>query len=70
MTTLINKITTAISGAVLFAAAMVMTGLGLAVVATLAAFAFLAVGVALLAAPFAGMRREDDVIDGEAQPAA
>lgn len=60
MTTLINKITTAVSGAVLFAAAIAMAGLGFAVIATLAFFAFLAIGIALLAAPFARTASEED----------
>lgn len=52
MKTLINKMTTALSGAVLFAAAIAMAGLGFAVIATLAIFAVFAIGVALIAAPF------------------
>ena len=60
MTTLINTITTAVSGAVLFAASIAMAGLGFAVLATLAFFAFLAIGIALLAAPFAKDASEED----------
>jgi hypothetical protein len=52
MTTLINKFTSALSNAVLFAAAIAMAGLGFAVVGTLALFAMMAVGVAMIAAPF------------------
>ncbi len=54
MKTLINKMTSAVSNAVLFAAAIVMAGLGFALVGTLALFGVLALGVALLAAPFVG----------------
>ena len=60
MKNLINKITTAVSGVVLFAAAIAMAGLGFAVIATLALFALLAIGVALLAAPFAKTANEED----------
>lgn len=60
MKTLINKFTTAASGAVLFAAAIAMAGLGFAVIASLAIFAFFAVGVALVAAPFARAALEDE----------
>lgn len=68
MTTFINKITTAISGAVLFVAAIAMAGLGFAVIAMLAFFAFLAVGIALLAAPFAKTVNEEEetIEDAEA----
>jgi hypothetical protein len=54
MNTLITKLTSAISGAVLFAAGCVMAGLGFALVAMLAVFGFVALGVALLATPFLG----------------
>ena len=70
MTTLINKITTAVSGAVLFAAAIAMAGLGFAVIATLALFAFLAVGIALLAAPFANTASQEDEIIENAEVVA
>ena len=60
MKNLINKITTAVSGVVLFAAAIAMAGLGFAVIATLALFALIAIGVALLAAPFAKTANEED----------
>ncbi len=53
MTNLIHKLSSALSNAVLFAAAVIMAGLGFAVVGTLALFALLAVGVAMIAAPFA-----------------
>ena len=67
MKTLINKITNAVSGAVLFAAAVAMAGLGFAVVAILAVFAFFAIGVALLAAPFAqsAETEEESIEDAE-----
>jgi len=64
MTNLINKLTTAISNTVLFAAAIVMAGLGFAVAGTLALFALVAVGVAMIAAPFAA-RQKTDVEDAE-----
>ena len=54
MNTLKTKITTAVSTAVLFAAAVVMTGLGFALAAALAIFAFMALAVALVCAPFVG----------------
>ncbi len=60
MTTLINKISTAVSSAVLFAAAIAIAGLGFAVIASLAFFAFLAIGITLLAAPFAPTANEED----------
>lgn len=66
MKTLINKVTTAISGAVLFAAALAMAGLGFAMIALLAFFAFIAIGVALLAAPFAPAAEPDEAeLDAE-----
>ena len=55
MNTIVNKIATTVSSVVLFAAACVMAGLGFAVVATLAFFALIAVGLTLLAAPFVGL---------------
>ena len=55
MTTLINTITTAISNTVLFAAAIVMAGLGFVFVGTLALFALMAVGVAMIASPFVAL---------------
>ena len=55
MTNLINKATAAVSNTVLFAAAVVMAGLGFAVVGTLALFALMAVGVAMIAAPFVSL---------------
>jgi len=58
MKNLINKITTAVSGAVLFAAALAMAGLGFAVLGTLALFAIMALGLALLAAPFVRLSHE------------
>jgi len=52
MMKLTNKLTSAISNTVLFTAAIVMTGLGFALVGMLALFALMAVGVALIASPF------------------
>lgn len=60
MKTLINKVTSAISGVVLFAAAMAMAVLGFAVIASLAIFSFFAIGVALLAAPFVPVAQKDE----------
>ena len=53
MNTLFNKIASALSGVVVFFAACVMAGIGFAALGILALFALVAVGVALLAAPFA-----------------
>ena len=55
MTTLMTKLTSAMATGVLFLSAGVMAGLGFAVIATLAVFAFSAVGLALIAAPFANL---------------
>lgn len=55
MNTLIKTITTAISNTVLFAAAIVMAGLGFVFVGTLALFALMAVGVAMIASPFVAL---------------
>lgn len=63
MTNLINKISTALSNTVLFAAAVVMAGLGFAVVGTLALFALLAIGVAMIAAPFAKSQPQPNDVD-------
>ncbi len=52
MTNLINTVTSAVSNTVLFAAGVVMAGLGFAFVGTLALFALMAVGVAMIASPF------------------
>ena len=54
MTNLLNKLRSALSNTALFGAAIFMAGLGFAVVGTLAQFALMAVGVAMLAAPFVG----------------
>lgn len=70
MKTLINKVTTAISGAVLFAAAIAMAGLGFAVIASLAIFAFFALGIALLASPFVRMAQDKDVVVEETSASA
>lgn len=60
MTDLINNLSTALFNAVLFAAAVFMVGLGFAVVGALALFALLAVGFAMIAAPFAAKRQPAD----------
>ena len=60
MKTFINKVTSAISGAVLFAAAMAMAGLGFAVVVSLAIFAFFAIGISLLTAPFVPVSQKNE----------
>ena len=52
MTNLITKTKAAVSNTVLFAAAVIMMGLGFAFVGALALFGLMAMGVALLAAPF------------------
>ncbi|MEL6681253.1 MAG: hypothetical protein AAFQ09_01250 [Pseudomonadota bacterium] len=70
MKTLITKITTALSGAVLFAAAIAMAGLGFAVIASLTILAFFAIGIALLAAPFVGMAQQEQEITKEADVTA
>ena len=61
MKNLINKLTAALSSAVLFAAAVTMTGLGFALVAALAVFAFMALAVALLSAPFIGLAQDEEL---------
>ncbi len=60
MKNLMNTLTAAVSNTVLFAAAIVMAGLGFAVVGTLALFALMAVGVAMIASPFVASARTDD----------
>ena len=52
MKNLTNKATSLLSGAALFAASVVMAGIGLATISILALFALTAVGVALLVSPF------------------
>ncbi len=59
MTNLINKTTNALSNTILFAAAVVLTGLGFAVIGTLALFGLMAVGVAMIASPFAMMAKPE-----------
>ena len=68
MTNLINKLTAAISGAALFAAAFVMAGLGLTAIAFLALLSFFAVGIAMIAAPFVrmGMNAEAEATPADA----
>lgn len=52
MTNLITKLKSALSNIALFGVTIVMAGLGFALMGTLAMFALLAMGVALMAAPF------------------
>ena len=70
MKTLINKVTSAISGTVLFAAAIAMAGLGFAVIASLTVFAFFSMGIALLAAPFAQTAQPEEEINEDAEVTA
>jgi len=63
MKNLINTITATASNAVLFAAAIAMAALGFVTLGTLAIFAFIALGLALLAAPFVGL--SDGIYDAE-----
>lgn len=57
MKPLINQLTAAVSGAVLFVAAIAMAGLGFLFLGALALFGFMALGLALLATPFARARQ-------------
>jgi len=52
MTNLITKLKSAVSNIALFGVTIVMAGLGFALMGTLAMFALVAMGVALIAAPF------------------
>jgi hypothetical protein len=61
MKNLINKATSLMSGAALFAFGVVMAGIGLATISVLALLALTAVGMALLAAPFAAMAQTSEV---------
>ncbi len=70
MKALTNTLKTALSNVVLFAAACVMAGVGFAFVATLAVFAFFAMGVALFAAPFVGLSQSQDAAPDSAEAAA
>lgn len=65
-----NKLKSVISSAVVFTAACVMAGLGLAVIATLAVFAVLAMGAALISAPFVGAAVAEDEPSLDADVAA
>lgn len=69
MTTLLNKITQTVSSFALFCIGGVMALIGFATIMTLALFAMLAAGVALLAAPFVvrAAQREDDTVDAPIQ---
>jgi hypothetical protein len=60
MKNLINKATSLVSGAVLFAFGVVMAGLGLATLGVLGLFALSTVGVALLASPFVTLTQTRD----------
>ena len=53
MTDLKNKISAALINTVLFAATIALAGLGFALIGTLALFGVIAVGIAMIAAPFA-----------------
>ena len=68
MKNLLNKVAGAASGAIVFAAACVMAGLGFAVVATLAVFGFIALATAVLVSPFIAMAQpnDDDAQDAKA----
>lgn len=61
MTNLMTRIKSAVSNTVLFAAAIVMAGLGFALMGMLALFALITVGVALIAAPFVAQRADADI---------
>ncbi|MBT8459331.1 MAG: hypothetical protein KJN60_06675 [Boseongicola sp.] len=61
MTNLINTLTSAMSNAVLFTAAVVLAGLGFAFVGTLALFALVAIGVTIIASPFFAHAADDPV---------
>lgn len=65
MKTLINKATSLLSGAAMFAVSIAMAAIGLATISVLALFALAAVGVALLASPFAAMAQERQADAGE-----
>ncbi len=67
MYTLIEMSVSAICGIVLFAAACAMVGLGFAVIGMLALAALVAIGVAVLIAPFAARFHTgpDDTMDVE-----
>ncbi|MEL6957863.1 MAG: hypothetical protein AAGL89_02785 [Pseudomonadota bacterium] len=62
MKTLINKMSSALSGVALFAATGLMAALGFMTVGVLMLFAFLAVGIAMIAALVVGqtVHNEDD----------
>lgn len=60
MTNLITPMKSAVSNTVVFAAAIAMAGLGFAFVGMLALFGLIAVGVAMIAAPFAAQRVDAD----------
>ena len=61
MTKLFNTLSSALSKSVLFAATIIMAGLGFAVIGTLALFALVAVGVAIIAAPFVARPDQDEL---------
>lgn len=52
MTNLINKFSSALSNTVLFATGVTLAGLSFIFLGTIALFALMAVGVALIASPF------------------
>lgn len=59
MTKLFNKVSHAISGAILFVLGCAMAGLGLMVMGFLALFALAAMGLAVIAAPFVAMAQSN-----------
>lgn len=63
MTNLFNKLSNALSNVVLFTAAVVMAGLGFAVVGALALFALVAVAVAMIASPFVQLQKQRNSAD-------
>ena len=60
MNTLITKAKSTLSAAALFIFGVVMAGLGLATVGLLAVFALIAIGMAMLTAPFLAMTQSDE----------
>ena len=67
MNDLVNKFTSALSGIALFSIGCAMALLGFVLVGILALFAFVSVGLAILASPFVAMARapEDAPVNDE-----
>ena len=59
MTKLIDQLKSAVSQTVLFVAAIVLAGIGFAFLGLLTLFALIALGVGLIAAPFAAQHTAD-----------